>query len=108
MECHIAHMYGLLRSIPEADKPKDKELTEFWEKVAWEISQLLIYGQQAEKPQIVFKDFRKAGSQYLWEFWVNDLVTPKREAYNWHGQNTSQWLYAGAICLVNGRVSSHH
>jgi len=101
-------MHSLLNNVPEEELPQGEELTNFWHWVAWELSQLLTYANQAENPQLVFNDCRQAGSQYLWEFFVNDLSLPKRDSHNWHGQNDSQWKYAGAICLSHGRVSAHH
>jgi len=96
----------MLENVPEADRPKD--MAHFWQTVALELTRLMEYGSKAEQPQIWLKDVRKVGSQYLWEFWVNDLAIPRRDAYNWHGQNVSQWKYAGAIVLQDGDVSAHH
>ena len=76
--------------------------------MAYELSQLMEYASHAEQPQIVLSEPRQAGSQYIWEFWVNDLATPRSNEHNWHGQNTSQWQYAGAIMLHDRRVSAHH
>ena len=61
--------------------------------------------------------FRKGGgSQWLAEFAVNDLSIPKSNSYNWHCQNTSQWVYAGCILFDERRfkddeeyiISTHH
>ncbi len=102
----IPELHTLLATVPEEDSPKDKE--SFWSSLAWELMQLMKYGAQAREPQIVLNEVRKAGSQYIWEFFVNDLAVPVQNRYNFHGQNTSQWLYAGAIVLQNGDVSTHH
>ena len=51
--------------------------------------------------------FRKAGSQLIAEFEMNNRSLPQRNSYNWHGQNTSQWLYAGCILIDNNEVSIH-
>ena len=107
-KCQLPNIDSMLKDIPEEDLPQGEELTYFWKSVAWELSQLLKYGLHAREPEIVLTDFRKAGHQYIWEFWVNDLSIPRRSAYNWHGQNTSQWMYAGGIVLQNGSVSTHH
>jgi len=66
------------------------------------------YAQRASKPQAVLNPFVKLGKQYIADFFVNDLAKPKKEAYNWHLQNTSQWLYAGCILVANGEVTRHH
>jgi hypothetical protein len=54
-----------------------------------------------------FNAFRKAGSQFIAEWAVSDNRKPVENSYNFHGQNTSQWLYAGCLLVQNGRVSIH-
>lgn len=108
MESHIASMHTLLKTVPEEDRPKDAELTKFWEAVALELGHLIRYASSAKRPQIVLNENRKAGEQYIWEFFVNDLDKPVTNEYNFHGQNTSQWLYAGCILLQGGQVSTNH
>jgi len=54
-----------------------------------------------------FVPFRQAGSQYIAEWAVSDRRKKHKESVNWHGQNTSQWLYAGCLLVDNGRVSIH-
>ena len=108
-KCQLPPIHSMLKDIPEEDLPQEEELTCFWKVVAWELSQLLQYGQHAREPEIVLNDFRKVGmSQYIWEFYVNDLSLPKSDSFNWHGQNVSQWRYAGCILLSAGRVTTHH
>ena len=102
------HISGLLNKVPEKDQPKGEEEAVFWRMVAYELSQLMHESIHATEPQIVFNDMRVAGEQYIWEFFVNDLAKPKTDRVNWHGQNVSQWVYAGCILLQNGRVSTHH
>jgi hypothetical protein len=42
-------------------------------------------------------------------FEVINTKTEKKEQYNWYGQNTSQWVYAGCIAVSeDGYVSTHH
>jgi len=107
LKCHVPrNAYSLLQSIPEKERPEDP--AEFYRAVAEECLQLIDYASHAQQPQIIFGDVRNAGSQYIWEFYVNDLAQPVRDSYNYHGQNTSQWLYAGAILLQNHEVSRHH
>lgn len=108
MQASLTHIYGMLEKVPPADRPEGKNLVRFWEYVAWELHQLITYAQCAKKPEIVLSDMRQAGTQYIWEFWVNDLELPLTNAMNWHGQFTSQWVYAGAIVLQHGEVSTHH
>lgn len=104
--CKVPQVYSILAQIPPEDQPKDKAA--FWFKLAEELSRLMEYSSQAVEPEIVLSEFRKAGSQYIWEFWANDLSLPLSNAHNWHGQNVSRWLYAGAIVLQKGEVSTHH
>ncbi len=108
MEVTMPEHSGLLGSVPEQDRPQGEEVARFWQNVAHELTQMIRYAAKADKPELVLNEMRKAGSQYIWEFYVNDLASPKREEINWHGQNTSQWLYAGCILVSDGRVSAHH
>ena len=108
LKVQLPHIHSMLREVPEDDLPKGEEELNFWRAVAWELSQLMQYGSHAVEPSIALSEFRRAGEQYIWEFWVNDLAMLRRDAYNWHGQNTSQWCYAGAIVLQKGRVSTNH
>lgn len=98
---------GMLNKVPVQDQPKGEEEAKFWRSVAYELAELLKSAARVGKPQVVLNDFRQAGSQYIWEFYVNDLAVPRTSEVNWHGQNVSQWDYAGAIVLSNGRVSLH-
>jgi len=61
------------------------------------------------EPQIrySFAPFRKSGSQYIAEWAVNDYRKEYKNVVNWHGQNTSRWLYAGCLLVQDGRVSIH-
>jgi len=98
----------MLNDIPPEDLPEGEQEAKFWKSVADELATMIGYASRATEPEIVLSDFRKGGTQYLWEFCVNDLSMTRKGEYNFHGQNTSQWQYAGAICLENGRVSTHH
>jgi len=75
-----------------------------------EVSLLLAYAlsPQCQDPEIVMYSWRQAGSQWIAEFFVADRSRTWKGEYNFHGQNTSQWLYAGAIVVENGQVSTHH
>ena len=102
------HIPALLNKVPEQDQPKGEEEAKFWRAVAYELAQLLKEAASVEEASIEFADFRKAGEQYIWEFAANNLSLPVGNSMNWHGQNTSRWLYAGCILLHNGKVSTHH
>ena len=106
MKVDVPHVHEILAAVPEGDLPKDS--AEFWRSVAYEFGQLMRYAQGVKEPAIFFSPGRVAGSQIIWEFYVNDLTVPRADRVNWHGQNVSQWVYAGCILLQNGRVSTHH
>lgn len=103
---NVPNILHLLDDIPQGDRPEDESL--FWKTTAGELSMLIEYGARAQQPQIVFDRWRKAGTQYIWEFSVSDLAVPWGNSMNWHGQNISQWLYAGAVLLQDKKVSAHH
>ena len=102
----IPPFHTLLKGVPEEDYPE--KLEDFYACLALEAFNMMSYAKDANEPQIVFNEMRKAGDQYIWEFYVNELARPRENSYNWHGQNTSQWLYAGCILLDHKRVSTHH
>lgn len=104
---NISTLLDLLESLPEAEKSKDV-IGDLQAAYASEVCRLLEYAKQAQKPMLSFQPFRKQGEQFISEFAVNDLARPKEEKYNWHGQNTSQWCYAGCILLQDGHISLHH
>jgi hypothetical protein len=106
MKIIVPDYYSLLKGVPKEDQPEKME--DFYSALAYEVFNLLSYAKDAVEPQIVFNEMRKAGDQYIWEFYVNELSRPKENSYNFHGQNTSQWLYAGCILLQNRKVSTHH
>lgn len=104
---NISTLAELLESLPE-----DQKTVELFSKVkeayALEVSRLIEFARQAEKPVVHLEPFRKQGRQFVSEFWVNDLAIPKQESYNFHGQNISQWRYAGCILVQDGEVTLHH
>jgi len=75
-----------------------------------EIVTMLSYTHGNNNVQINFSPFRNTGSQYVATFSVLDKDLPEKESYNWHAQNTSQWLYAGALVYdpKTNEISSHH
>lgn len=105
-KCEVPEIRKMLEGIPAEELPENE--ASFWQAVAMELYELLKAGARAAQPEIVMWDRLKTGEQYLWEFYVNDLGIKAPDAYNWHGQNVSKWLYAGAIALQGKRVSRHH
>lgn len=68
------------------------------------------YAQRAMSPLVSFHEIRETQRQLILEFTVTDLAKEVKNEYNWHGQNTSQWVYAGAVVYnrETGNVSTHH
>ena len=61
------------------------------------------------RPDVIWSEFRQAGSQWISEFQLFNRAKPNNpEDINFHGQNTSQWNYAGCILVDGNRVSTHH
>lgn len=78
-----------------------------------EISTMLDNAQKAKgEPVIRMSVFGGSeGGQMVAHFSVSDVaLTHNPSKNNWHGQNTSQWLYAGALVVDErtGEVSTHH
>ena len=66
---------------------------------------------QAPEGVVVFSDMqvpRQPTGQYVMTFEVLDRSRRRTNSYNFHGQNTSQWTYAGCILYQDGSVSTHH
>jgi hypothetical protein len=102
----LGELYG---SLPEADRtpPVRDALQAAYDR---ELQALLHYALAPDcaEPEVILSGWRIAGSQHIAEFAVSDLALPVRQRYNFHGQNTSRWKYAGAIVVQNGEVSTHH
>ena len=77
---------------------------------AQEMVSISRHEDRAEHTLSVLSNWRRAGSQYIAEFWVNNMALEIKDQYNFHGQNVSRWLYAGAICYdeESRGVSTHH
>ena len=107
MEINIPPLKELMASIPKEELTDEvyKGICYFY---AWEVSHLLEMAHSAERPSVSFLPFTKSGNQFIANFWLNDLSILKENSYNFHGQNTSQWKYAGCILYQDGRVSTHH
>ena len=76
----------------------------------YEMSSLFGYTKGATKPSVYLGLFIKQGSQWIADFSVNDLGKEVKNEFNWHGQNTSRWQYAGCILFdeKDKLVSTHH
>ena len=103
---HVISFPKLLRGLTEEDQ--ELLMGKLHEYYIWEVFQMKKHAQVAKQPIIYMEGFVKSRSQYIANFWVNDLSILNANAVNWHGQNTSQWKYAGCILVENGRVSCRH
>lgn len=81
-----------------------------------ERERMLDYFDKAEKPEARLYLFFRHGTQWVADFEVWDRALERKEQYNFHLQNTSQWAYAGCILVDERRikenseclVSTHH
>ena len=119
VQMDIVSYRDLLASLDpeEQAKLKEEESKPEWERYGcwtlrsayqWEVTQLVETAMRCEQPQVVMLSFEKWGRQNVANFWVNDLAKPRSDAVNFHGQNISQWSYAGCILVEDGKVSTHH
>jgi len=84
---------------------------EFLKSFDRELKYCITRALSAKEGQVVFSDLQvpaESSGQYIMNFEVFDRAKPRSNSYNWHGQNTSQWVYAGCILYQDGRVSTHH
>jgi hypothetical protein len=106
----VISLEDLIKSIPFGFEKDPKVIEEVTECYATEMYVINGYVKQIKenkgKPFVFFPSFNRNG---LTQFEVKNLGEPIKDMYNWHGQNTSQWVYAGAIYVdKNGHVSTHH
>ena len=101
----IVSFEELLASLPKEEQ-QQIDIRELSSAYKWEVSQLESF--DGTNVRAILRPFEQRGSQYVADFEANDLSVTVKNEYNWHGQNTSQWLYAGCILVQDGRVSRHH
>ena len=109
----IQELLDSLMAVDQTDRDNHnakKAINEIRDYYARELSNMVAYAKDAVEPQLYMDLFRKQGSQWIADFSVSDLHKPEKDSYNWHGQNTSQWRYAGCILYDerDSRVSTHH
>jgi len=106
-----------LKKIPLWANGKDQCRNQFLGCYYGELSRCISEAMRAAQGEVFFSDLEtpkdRSGEddpkrQYIMEFEVFDRAKPRGNSCNWHGQNTSQWVYAGAIVYQDGRVSTHH
>jgi hypothetical protein len=105
----ITPFQKLLAQLNEEGENTSDVRYQLLDKYLWEVGRLDSYSEDAKLPDTHLAPFRRGGTQMISEFWVNDLTKeddPSR--INFHGQNISRWVYAGAIVVQDGRVTTHH
>jgi len=103
---NVVSYKDLIDGLPDdtADEVKEALLDKYLYVVATMANHL----QHCVDPLMVMTSFRKAGSQWIAEWAVKDVAKKDDPSkFNWHLQNTSQWVYAGALLVQDGRVSIH-
>lgn len=113
MKINVEHYYNILSLVDIGNQPSEFKVR-IANTIGWELYSLLDYASRAENPSIQFgiesHDVENKKLQIF--FSVSDLNKPNNpNQVNWHLQNTSQWLYAGAIIIEYGDkkyISSHH
>lgn len=106
----ICSFEGLWNALPE-DRKKDK--TALISRYLYVLSSINHYylsarqkGSMVEVRLFPFEGNKQG--QMMANFWVKDLGKPVKDSYNFHGQNTSQWLFAGCILSsADGDFSIH-
>ena len=96
-----------VRKLPTGHKCRDQFLQSFRYELSYCITRVL----GAVEGEVVFSDLQipsQENGQYVMTFEVFDRSKPRENAYNFHGQNVSQWIYAGCILYQNGKVITHH
>ena len=64
---------------------------------------------RADKPSVSMGLFDRADTQAICHWAASDKSKESANSYNFHGQNTSQWLYAGGLLFDSrdNRFSIH-
>lgn len=107
MKVEIPTICELMKSLPGRISGETRDKVE--QAYLWEVYTCINYARMAEEnggEARVIMDIFKGNSAF---FSVYDYSKDKKDEYNWHGQNTSQWVYAGCIQVSkDGNVSRHH
>lgn len=91
----------------ESDNP-DKHRTELIKKYLYIVSGMRSDSERGTLPFARLQPFHQSGSQWIANFSLDDTSKPVDVSkINWHGQFTSQWLWAGCILFQDGEFSIH-
>lgn len=112
----------LLFSVPEQYRTEEvqRQLQEAYDReldvITDHVKMLIKQGKPFRARMMIFDfDQREGAYQSRADFTVSDLSKPEKDMFNWYGQNTSRWAYAGCIAIDlramdnGGRViTTHH
>jgi len=101
---------GLIESLEKliGEEEADKVKEDIMDRYLGIVTLMDTYSRNTIKPEAIFTPFVQHGSQNIAEFTLFDRAKERVDgAINWHGNNTSQWAYAGGLLVQNGRVSVH-
>jgi len=109
MELSIVSKDELLDSIPWDFDTDDNVVEKVLKAYMQELCYIIKIAQKGEKEghkiSVIFNKF----DGYTAFFSISAMDKPVKNEYNWFGQNTSRWLYAGCIQVnKDGSVSTHH
>jgi len=109
IEIKVPTIFELINSLDKKflTNEVNNEITKYY---AYELSSMINYSKNINKPQITLQTFIKNGSQWVSDFSVKDLEKEVKDQFNFHFQNTSQWVYAGCILFdeKDNSISTHH
>ena len=108
IEVNISTLNELYNSLPEECKEKQVKmysdsnetlpmynaLQQHYNRL---IAMMIIECKDAIKPVIYMGLFDNGGNQRICNWSASDNNRPIENSYNFHGQNTSRWLYAGCL-----------
>jgi hypothetical protein len=102
----IPTVKDLLLSLPKSRRVNRTELiTRYFYLLSSLNSYFTGARDQGKKVKVYFTAFSgDPEGQMMANFSVKDLGKEVKDSYNWHGQNTSQWIFAG--CLLSSEDGS--
>ena len=106
-ESDMVSFQELWLSLPESERTDDVRHA-LIDKYLYIVGQAFRAAERAKKPFIKIQKFHESGSQHIAYFEIFDKTLPDDPSrMNFHGQNVSQWMFAGCILVDGGRVSIH-
>jgi hypothetical protein len=99
MKVNVVSWNDLLDSIPHGLSRDQKVRDEVLKAYQFELMYIIKQAQEAEKSHdvsIFMGKFPEGDQIAFFEIRLTDVPMNEKQV-NWHGQNTSQWAYAGCI-----------